>query len=395
MASTNNVNATPFPSEKPQTTPTHNASYPLPTIENVTERDRLDFQHTALSIALGSLYAAPDLVKARLASGTGPKPMVLDIGTGSGIWAESMAREFPEAEVIGVDLTLVPSDSNTPPNCKFEYRDANDGFADLAGQFDVVHARSVNAGIRDQDQFVRDVARILKPGGVLLWSSGDMHLHTENYEQLPSVEEGKEGWYTPETPWKRVGELFALNMGRMVEFLANLLVQAGRDNETLDRWLTVVKEELQTCNPKTQAMFRHVWAVRNDVEWTPAAADAAKVHSFLHFTHLHDQELRDTPEWSSMIDAIMHYNVQNNVKAAWSEASTETSQDEPFCQWLEALITFVTTNAPKQLQRREISFLPLCNKNVPASLGYADGEDVPGTSVRDIHCIRGSPTHSN
>lgn len=25
--------------------------------------------------------------------------------------AESMAREFPNAEVIGIDLTLVPSDS--------------------------------------------------------------------------------------------------------------------------------------------------------------------------------------------------------------------------------------------------------------------------------------------
>ncbi|KAG8941286.1 hypothetical protein FRC04_004648 [Tulasnella sp. 424] len=330
MASTDNVTATPFPSEKPQPTPTHNAIYHLPTIENVTERDRLDFQHTALSLALGSIYAAPDLVKARLASGTGPKPMVLDIGTGSGIWAKSMAREFPNAEVIGVDLTLVPSDSNTPPNCKFEYRDANDGFPDFAGQFDVVHARSVNGGIRDQDQFVRDLARILKPGGVLLWSVGDMFLHTENYERLPCVEEGQEGWCamhtiftqiqeemikqgrdiniinefqpmlkkseffthsgqkdvycpvgawkedTPETPWKRVGELFALNTGRIVEFLANLLVQAGRDKETIDRWLTVVKEELQTCNPKTQAMFRHVWAVRNDVEWTPAAADAAK-----------------------------------------------------------------------------------------------------------------------
>ncbi|KAG8897317.1 hypothetical protein FRC00_004493, partial [Tulasnella sp. 408] len=266
-----------FPSEKPQATPNYNAIYSLPTIENNTERDRLDFQHTALRIALGSLYAGHDYVKTRLApKNEGPQPSVLDVGTGSGIWPESMAREFPHAQVLGVDLTPVIPDSNTPSNCRFGYLDVNDGFASLGDSFDVIHMRAVGVWIQDQVRLVRDVARVLKPGGVFLWIGGDLNLYSENYEQLPRVEEGQEGWKqgrelhgihefktlledseyftyrgqedafcpigtwkedTPETAWKQVGELFALNMGRMLPILGNLLVQSGRDKQTIDRWL--------------------------------------------------------------------------------------------------------------------------------------------------------------
>ena len=70
-------------------------SYVMPNDES--ELDRLDLTHNMLKIAMGmKLYNAP--------IGTAPK-RILDIGTGTGIWAIEVADELPDAEIIGTDLS--------------------------------------------------------------------------------------------------------------------------------------------------------------------------------------------------------------------------------------------------------------------------------------------------
>ncbi|CCX16289.1 Similar to tRNA1(Val) (adenine(37)-N6)-methyltransferase; acc. no. Q87SB8 [Pyronema omphalodes CBS 100304] len=66
----------------------------MPTDEK--EQDRLDMHHEIMSgIMGGKIYMAPLEHPAR----------ILDIGTGTGIWAIDMADRFPDAEVIGTDLS--------------------------------------------------------------------------------------------------------------------------------------------------------------------------------------------------------------------------------------------------------------------------------------------------
>lgn len=70
-------------------------SYVMPNDES--ESDRLDLTHQMLKIVLGNKIALAPI---------GEKPArILDVGTGTGLWAVEMADQYPEAEIIGTDLS--------------------------------------------------------------------------------------------------------------------------------------------------------------------------------------------------------------------------------------------------------------------------------------------------
>lgn len=68
------------------------------TWEEQPELDRLDLQHHVITLLLnGELHLAP-LENPR---------RILDIGTGTGLWAIEMADRFPNAIVTGTDLSPI------------------------------------------------------------------------------------------------------------------------------------------------------------------------------------------------------------------------------------------------------------------------------------------------
>ncbi|KAG8962454.1 hypothetical protein FRC00_009443 [Tulasnella sp. 408] len=81
-----------------------NVAYSLPA-DAQAEQNRLNVQHYMLKTLVDGLYVVPDLVKKALdPTQRCQKCGVLDVGTGSGIWAVEMAKEFPSADVVGMDL---------------------------------------------------------------------------------------------------------------------------------------------------------------------------------------------------------------------------------------------------------------------------------------------------
>jgi SAM-dependent methyltransferase len=99
---------------------------------------------------------------------------MLDLGTGSGIWAIDMADKFPTAQVIGVDLAAVQP-SWVPPNVQFEIDDVEDEWEYGRTKFDLIHARNLLLAIRNWDRLVQQSLAYLQPGGYLEISGTWIH----------------------------------------------------------------------------------------------------------------------------------------------------------------------------------------------------------------------------
>ncbi|KAJ5233223.1 uncharacterized protein N7469_004989 [Penicillium citrinum] len=129
-------------------------SYILPNDER--EQDRLDVLHHVFRLVQNGELCQTELEHPQ---------RILDIGTGTGIWAIEVADQFPGAEVIGVDLSPIQP-GWVPPNVRFLIEDVNQpewSFGE--GSFDFIHIRSLSGCIDDWPQFLRRCHDHLKPGG--------------------------------------------------------------------------------------------------------------------------------------------------------------------------------------------------------------------------------------
>ncbi|CCE28058.1 uncharacterized protein CPUR_01532 [Claviceps purpurea 20.1] len=89
---------------------------------------------------------------------------VLDVGTGSGIWAIEFADQFPNASVIGTDLSSCQPQW-VPPNVSFEIDDATLEWTWNANHFDFIHMRYIVGGIQDWTALLKEAYRCCAPGG--------------------------------------------------------------------------------------------------------------------------------------------------------------------------------------------------------------------------------------
>ncbi|KAF5009123.1 hypothetical protein FDECE_4675 [Fusarium decemcellulare] len=119
------------------------------------EQDRMDLGHHIYRLLVGGkLHLAP----------IAPNPQrVLDLGTGTGIWAMDFADEHPSADVRGTDLSPIQP-KWTPPNCSFEVDDFEADWL-FHTPFDFIHARELEGCISDDRKLFRQAFEHLKPGG--------------------------------------------------------------------------------------------------------------------------------------------------------------------------------------------------------------------------------------
>ena len=134
------------------------------------------FHHTYSVMLEGKLFLAPirDNVQ-----------KILDIGTGTGIWTIDVGDLFPQAVVIGTDITPIQT-RFAPPNVRYELEDAKQPWTYEDDTFDFVHVRGMIGVIADWDAFYREAFRVCKPGGFFEDMSNSCNIISDD----GSVEEG-------------------------------------------------------------------------------------------------------------------------------------------------------------------------------------------------------------
>ncbi|KAI6045759.1 S-adenosyl-L-methionine-dependent methyltransferase [Pisolithus marmoratus] len=195
-------------------------TYPLPADEEEVRRSEL--YHKILQFLFdGKSYVGP--MKEVLTPREGKERCrILDLGTGGGFWyadasstlsdrvpiyvsltenrAIDLADEFPTAEVIGVDLApLQPRE--VPENCTFELCDLDQFFLPYPSEhFDVIHARFMHTGISNYPRFLNEIARMLRPGGLVILVEPDPEPIADGKTATELARSGQpsgmRGWFT-------------------------------------------------------------------------------------------------------------------------------------------------------------------------------------------------------
>ncbi|KAH0611186.1 uncharacterized protein H6S33_011613 [Morchella sextelata] len=130
--------------------------YPFPNDDK--EWNRLELTHHMWTLLLaGKLFKAP----------VGPEPLrILDLATGTGLWAIEVADQYPDSQVIGNDIA--PTNPPwMPPNLDFHIEDIEDDWVFPPNSFDLIHIRGMAGFIKDWPRLISQCFTALKPGGYI------------------------------------------------------------------------------------------------------------------------------------------------------------------------------------------------------------------------------------
>lgn len=95
---------------------------------------------------------------------------ILDLGSGTGVWPLEMAVRYPQAKILGIDISRIQRTNAVPPNVSFVIDNVENPWPTPAGSIDFLHARSLAGGVTDWPALFEQAYQKLKPGGLLEWT---------------------------------------------------------------------------------------------------------------------------------------------------------------------------------------------------------------------------------
>ncbi|KAI8986469.1 S-adenosyl-L-methionine-dependent methyltransferase [Pilobolus umbonatus] len=144
------------------------ALHPTNVAEDMKESDRLQRQHYLLKSSRKSNTVAPI---------DSPK-VIIESGTGNGIWALEMAAEHKSSQIIGIDIKPPAYNISCPPNLCFNQSDITESWPMNNNSVDFIFQRNMYLCIMKEQwpKVLAEMFRVIKPGGYIelveteLWS---------------------------------------------------------------------------------------------------------------------------------------------------------------------------------------------------------------------------------
>ncbi|KAK7741682.1 hypothetical protein SLS62_010919 [Diatrype stigma] len=197
--------------------------YPLPNDEGEQYRGDLN-SYLFKDVCDGKLFLAPLRP---------PAPQkVLELGTGTGSWAIDMGERFPDAQVVGVDLSRIQP--GFMPNVDFQVDDVESEWLHPT-DFDFIFLRELSVYIQDPRKLFERAFQHLKPGGWI--ECQDLELAA--YSDDGSLPEGAplQRLFEVIRAVKDIGEHYGAENHNHLPLIGDFLREAGftRVEKTMDR----------------------------------------------------------------------------------------------------------------------------------------------------------------
>ncbi|KAJ7153579.1 S-adenosyl-L-methionine-dependent methyltransferase [Mycena crocata] len=153
---------------------------PYVLVADEAEWARLDAMHNGIQKFLDNKLSVIDLGKPR---------KILEVGAGSGAWAIEAAKQFPDAEVLAVDMSPLPA-RPVPSNLRYQQLNVLQPLPFEAGSFDVIHARLLLCHLPDGHSVLTRLIDLVAPGGYILIDDIDWSEDFAGLDKAPGIKSG-------------------------------------------------------------------------------------------------------------------------------------------------------------------------------------------------------------